>query len=239
MRSAAVPCRNGGMAPGDPPSSRVVMPERSVSEEDLRLLEALRSGDEKAFSSLIEAHHAAMVRLAMAYVPSRAVAEEVAQETWMAVLQGLERFEGRSSLKTWIFRILMNRAMSRGQRERRSVPMSALVDRSSVPPEPSVDPSRFRGPTADYPGHWLHPPAPWQSPEDRLLSREALSLIGQAIDALPPAQREVIVLRDVQGWTSREVCNVLGLTETNQRVLLHRARVKVRNRLERYFEESS
>ncbi|HCO02980.1 MAG TPA: RNA polymerase subunit sigma-24, partial [Actinobacteria bacterium] len=170
-----------------------------------------------------------MVRLALNYVPSRAVAEEVVQETWLGVLEGIDRFEGRSSLKTWIFRILMNRAMTRGQRERRSVPFSALFDPLNEPSEPSVDPSRFLGSGDPNAGGWGVPPRRWDEiPEDRLLSRETFALIRAAIDTLPPHQREVITLRDVEGWTSVEVCNVLQVSETNQRVLLHRARTKVR-----------
>jgi RNA polymerase sigma-70 factor (ECF subfamily) len=202
-------------------------------------LAALRGGDEEAFERLIHAHHAAMVRLAMVYVPSRSVAEEVVQETWLAVLQGLERFEGRSSLKTWIFRILMNQAMTRGQREHRTLPFSAVFDPAKEPAEPPVDPDRFMDAAARYPGQWAHPPRTWEAPEDRLLSRETLDHVGKAIDTLPPSQREVIILRDVEGWTSREVCNVLGISGTNQRVLLHRARSKVRRALEQYFDEGA
>jgi RNA polymerase sigma-70 factor, ECF subfamily len=209
-----------------------------ASSEDLELLTELRAGDEKAFGRLIEAHHAAMVRLARTYVPTTAVAEEVVQDTWLAVLRGVDRFEGRSSLKTWIFRILMNQAMTRGQRERRSVPFSALFDPTKDPDEPAVDPDRFRGPGERWPGGWREFPKRWEgTPEDRLLSGETLTEVGKAIEALPPSQREVIILRDVEGWGSREVCNVLGITETNQRVLLHRARSKVRRALERYLDE--
>ena len=205
---------------------------------DLDQVAALKAGDEAAFARLIDAHHAALIRLAMNYVPSRSIAEEVAQETWLAVLQGLDRFEGRSSLKTWIFRILMNRAMTRGRREHRTIPFSALFDPGGEPAEPAVDPDRFLGPGDPQPGGWAHPPRRWQdSPEERLLSRETLEQVGRAIEALAPSQREVIVLRDVEGWTSREVCNVLGITETNQRVLLHRARSKVRKALEHFFDE--
>jgi RNA polymerase sigma-70 factor (ECF subfamily) len=206
--------------------------------DDPDLLSALRAGDERAFIRLIESHHSAMVRLAMSYVPSRSVAEEVVQDTWLAVLNGLDRFEGRSSLRTWIFRILLNQAMTRGRREHRSVPFSALFDPAGEPAEPSVDPDRFMNRTGKSPGQWLHPPRRWEGePEGRLISRETLDQVGSALDALPPSQREVIVLRDVEGWTSREVCNVLGITETNQRVLLHRARSKVRQALEHYLDE--
>ncbi len=206
--------------------------------DDLDELAALRAGDEQAFSRLVEKHQAAMVRLAMVYVPSRSVAEEVTQETWLAVLEGLDRFEGRSSLKTWIFRILMNKAITRGKREHRTLPFSALFDPAREPAEPSVDPTRFLDERAEQPGSWAQPPRRWEgAPEERLLSRETLDRVARAIGTLPPSQREVIVLRDVEGWTSREVCNVLDIAETNQRVLLHRARSKVRRALEQYFDE--
>ena len=207
--------------------------------DDASVVKALRSGDEAAFTSLVRQLQGGMVRLALNYVPSRAVAEEVVQETWLAVLNGLDRFEERSSLKTWIYRILLNRAMTRGARERRSVPFSALVDPAAEPDEPAVDPSRFRGAGDPNAGAWLQPPRSWEGPEERLLSRETLSLVGRALDELPESQREVILLRDVEDWTSREVCNALGITETNQRVLLHRARSKVRSALERYLDETA
>jgi RNA polymerase sigma-70 factor, ECF subfamily len=209
----------------------------ATDESDL--LRALRGGDETSFARLIETHHASMIRLAMNYVPGRAVAEEVVQETWLAVIQGLDRFEGRSSLKTWIFRILMNRAMTRGKREHRTVPFSALFDAAHEPAEPAVDPDRFRPPGEHLAGGWVQFPLSWEgAPEVRLLSRESLDHVAKAIDTLPPSQREVITLRDVEGWTSREVCNVLEITETNQRVILHRARSKVRLAMERYLDES-
>jgi len=196
------------------------------------LLVSLRAGDEAAFLDLVRRHHPAMVRVARAHVPSQAVAEEVAQETWLAVLNGLDRFEGRSTLKTWMFRILVNRARTRGRRERRSVPFASLG-----PAEEGLDPERFQGEGDPFPGHWAAPPAGWEGvPEERLLSSEALALVRSAIDALPPSQREVITLRDVQGWTSEEACAALGVTPGNQRVLLHRARSAVRAALERYLE---
>jgi RNA polymerase sigma-70 factor (ECF subfamily) len=209
-------------------------PEQAANPDDMSLHEALRAGDESAFVSLVERYHGALVRLAMVYVGSKAVAEEVAQETWLGVLQGLNRFEGRSSLKTWIFRILMNTARTRGARERRTISFSELWDASENPFEPAVDPERFL-PADDpnWPGHWAAPPTSWaQTPEQIVLSGEARAYIDNAIAALSPAQQEVITLRDVEGWTSEEVCNVLGITETNQRVLLHRARSKVRQALE-------
>ncbi len=209
-----------------------------ASAEDLRIVETLRSGDESAFVSLVERYHASMLRLAMVFVPSQAVAEEVVQETWMGVLLGLDRFEGRSSLKTWIFRILTNRAKTRAQREGRSVPFSLLPEFNSDISEPAVEPERFRGADQQWPGHWISFPSSWDEiPEERILSQETLTRIQEAIDALPPAQREVITLRDIEGWPSDETCSLLGVSEANQRVLLHRARCRVRRALERYFEE--
>jgi RNA polymerase sigma-70 factor, ECF subfamily len=209
----------------------------AVSDRERQLIEALRNGDEAAFTSLVEEYYGPLLRLAMLYVSSRAVAEEVVQETWIGVLQGLDRFEGRSSLKTWIFRILTNIAKTRAQREGRSIPFSALVEREAAGEESAVEPERFLPPDhPDWPGSWSAPPRPWEDvPEDRLLSLETREQIRRAIEALPPVQREVISLRDVEGWPSQDVCNLLGISETNQRVLLHRARSRVRRALERYL----
>jgi RNA polymerase sigma-70 factor (ECF subfamily) len=208
-----------------------------ANENDQRLVESLRAGDEAAFEMLIDRYHNSLLRLAMFYVPSRAVAEDVVQETWMGVLQGLARFEGRSSLKTWIFRILTNRARTRGQREGRSVAFSDLATAEAGTGETSVDADQFWPP--DHPtwaNIWVSYPRNWNElPEDRLLSRETLARVEAAIAALPPSQREVIRLRDVEGWTAEEVCNVLEITESNQRVLLHRARAKVRRDVEQYL----
>ncbi len=210
--------------------------EHGSSGRDAELVGRLLAGDESAFMSLVDMYQAAMVRLARNYVPSRDVAQDVVQETWLAVLQGLPRFEGRSSLKTWIFRILVNRAVTRGTRERRSVPFSALFDAGTDPFEPAVDPDRFFGPDAREPHAWMSPPRPWDEiPEQRLESRETLDRLAAAIDTLPPSQREVITMRDVDGFSSQEVCAVLGITEVNQRVLLHRARSKVRRALAGYL----
>jgi RNA polymerase sigma-70 factor (ECF subfamily) len=209
-----------------------------ISADDLRIVEALRSGHEAAFVSLIDRYHASMLRLAMAFVSSQALAEEVVQEAWMGVLQGLNRFEGRSSLKTWIFRILTNCAKTRAQREGRSIPFSSLPEFNFDLPEPAVDPERFRGPDQQWPGHWVSFPRSWdEMPEERILSRETLARIQEAIDELPPGQREVITLRDIEGWASDETCALLGVSEANQRVLLHRARSRVRRALEKYLEE--
>src|SRR5439155_3735566 len=198
--------------------------EELLSAEDARLVEGLRSGDEAAFRALRREYVSAMLRVAQMYVSSRAVAEEVVQEAWLGVLKGIGRFEGRSSLKTWLFRIVANTAKTRGIREARSVPFSALGDDGGD--EPTVDPDRFLGSGERFPGHWAAPPQAW-APEGRLLSQEVLDVIEREIDRLPPAQRAVITMRDVQRLTSEEVCNALDLTETNQRVLLHRARAKV------------
>jgi RNA polymerase sigma-70 factor (ECF subfamily) len=206
----------------------------AVERNERELIAALRRGDERAFAALIDACHPALLRVAMAHVPSRAVAEEVVQETWLGVLRGLDRFEGRCALKTWIFRILTNIARTRGAREQRAVPFSALAATEGVD-EPSVDPERFF--PADHPllpGHWSLPPTRWQTPEQQLLSGESQRVVLAAIADLPPAQRTVIGLRDIDGWPAREVCEALGISEGNQRVLLHRARTKVRAALERY-----
>jgi RNA polymerase sigma-70 factor (ECF subfamily) len=200
---------------------------------DAALAAALRAGDEAAFRGLVLRHHAALVRLARASVSSHAVAEEVAQETWLAVIQGIDRFEGRSSLKTWVFRILTNTAKTRAQREGRVIPFSSLQDPGRVP-EAAVDADRFLpDDDARHPGAWAAPPV--ALPEERLLAAETRARIAAAIEELPANQRAVITLRDVEGWDSAAVCNALDLTEVNQRVLLHRARAKVRNALEDYL----
>jgi RNA polymerase sigma-70 factor (ECF subfamily) len=197
------------------------------------LLEALRRGDEQAFTSLVQRHHSSLLRLAMSYVATREQAEDAVAETWLGVLNGLDRFEGRSSLKTWIFRILVNRAKTKAVREKRSVPFSSLAGDGDEA-EPSVEPGRF-APA----GNWSAPPESWEGlPEERLLSAEARAVVDDAIEMLPDTQRAVITLRDVKGFTSQEACEVLGLTEVNQRVLLHRARSKVRARLEEYLGSS-
>ncbi len=206
---------------------------------DTLLLEALRSGDENAFLELIERYHEQLVRLAMVYVTSRAVAEEVAQDTWLAVLKGIERFESRSSLRTWIFRIASYQARSRGERERRQIPLSGLLGSELDEGEASVEPDRFFGP--DHPrwaGGWMQPPASWGGDvEGRLLAGEARDVIERTMAELPRAQGLVMLLRDVQGWSSEEVCAALDLSPGNQRVLLHRARSRVRAALERYLSD--
>ena len=193
--------------------------------DESALVGALRAGDERAFMQLVREHSPGMRRLALTYVRTPAVADEVVQESWVGVLRGIDRFEGRSSLKTWIYRIVANVARTRAVREARSVPFSTLAGDDA---DASVDPSEF---LAD--GRWATPVEPWQ----QVLDTEARAVIDAAVAALPEQQRRVIELRDVQGWPSDEVCNVLELTETNQRVLLHRARSKVRAALEDYFGE--
>jgi RNA polymerase sigma-70 factor (ECF subfamily) len=201
--------------------------------EDRELVKRLRDGDESAFVELIDRYGATMLRVAQMYVRDRGTAEEVVQETWLAVLNGIDRFEERSSLKTWLFRILTNRAKTRGQRDGRMVPFSALEGAGNEADEPSVDPDRFLGPDSPHPGAWAAPPVAW--PQEKLLEGETLNVIEMAIDMLPEAQREVILLRDVDGWTPMEVSEVLEITDGNQRVLLHRARSKVRAALEEYL----
>jgi RNA polymerase sigma-70 factor, ECF subfamily len=208
----------------------------SRPSDEKPLIEALRRGDEGAFLALVTMHYAAMLRLAQMYVDSRAIAEEVIQETWLGVLQGLDRFGGRSSLKTWIFRILLNRARTRAQREHRTIPFSALATATAAD-ESAVDPDAFAPPDSRHPGGWLTPPAGWDTlPEERLLSQETRQHVDAALTTLPMAQREVITLRDIDGWSASEVCDYLGISEANQRVLLHRARSRVRRALADYLQ---
>ena len=189
-------------------------------ELDEELLRRLRAGDERAFVALVERYNGAMFRLALSFVDSRAVAEEVVQDTWLAALRGLARFEGRSSLKTWLFTILVNRARTTGVRESRSVPVADAG--------PAVDASRF-GPS----GGWAVPPERWiEEAENRVDAAKVRDLLRGSFGALPPRQREVVLLRDVQGLSSAEVCTVLAISEANQRVLLHRGRSKLRQSLE-------
>jgi RNA polymerase sigma-70 factor, ECF subfamily len=220
------------------PSASPGAPTAAVDEQ--ALVAALRQGDEAAFETLLDRHHGAMVALAMRYVRERAVAEEVAQETWLAVLKGIDRFEGRAALKTWIFQILVNRAKTRGVREGRTLPISALENPDLDGREPAVAAARFLPPDhAQWPGHWASAPQRWDvDPEAVLLSDELRGWIEIAIATLPESQRLIITLRDVQGWTPDEVCQSLGITDGNQRVLLHRARARVRTALEQHLSPS-
>ena len=206
------------------------------SGPDEQLVARLKRGDESAFAELISAYSPALLRVAQARVRTRAVAEEVVQETWLAVLHGLDGFKGRSSLKTWIFRILTNIAITRGTRESRSIPFSSLAEREAVEPGDPVDATRFLPADHDrWPHHWALAPTRWETPEEGLLSGETRDCILRAVESLPPAQRTVITLRDIEGWPSDQVCDALGVSEGNQRVLLHRARSKVRSAVEEYF----
>ena len=196
-------------------------------------LDALRRGEEAAFATLVDRYHASLIRVARLYVASEAAAEEVAQETWLGVLQGLEGFQGRCTLKAWIFTILGNIARSRGARDRRMLPVSSLGP-DDADGGPSVDPERFNPDDHPrWPGHWSQPPEPWA--EDQLVGRETLAAIKAAIETLPATQRAVMTMRDVEGLDSAETCQLLGISEGNQRVLLHRARSKVRKALEQYL----
>lgn len=203
---------------------------------DAALLAALRRGDERAFAALVDAYSPALLRVALGHVSSRAVADEVVQETWLGVVKGLPGFEGRSSLKTWIFTILMNIARTRGVREGRSLPFSALGPQDDDG-APAVDPDRFLPADHErFPGHWALPPTRWTAPEDGVCEGETRAIALGAIAALPDPQRTVITLRDVEGWPAAEVCEALELSEGNQRVILHRARARVRSALERHFD---
>jgi RNA polymerase sigma-70 factor (ECF subfamily) len=207
------------------------------SPEEAALVAALRAGDEDAFMEVARAWGPQMLRVALMYVPTRAIAEDVVQETWLAVLRGIDRFEGRSSLRTWVFRIVVNRARTRGAREARSVPFSSL-EQEAGGSEPSVDADRFRDAADRWPGHWTNAGTPRsfdELPEQRLLAGETLRVVEEAIAQLPPAQRAVITLRDIEHWDPAEVCSLLDVSEGNQRVLLHRARSKVRQSLEEYL----
>lgn len=202
--------------------------------DDASLLISLRAGDEAAFDSLIQQYHPSLVRLARLFVRDELTAEELAQETWLAVLQGLVRFEGRSSFKTWLFTILTNKAKTRGRRDGRSIVFSDIESASRLP---TIDPARFNPDSAGRrANHWAEEPAPWEDgPEAKLISGETLRVVRSAIDHLPESQRAVITLRDVHEVSSEEACNILGISETNQRVLLHRARARVRQALEDYL----
>ena len=202
-----------------------------MAAAEAELLEALRAGDEEAFAALVREYHPSLVRVARMFVSSQAAAEEVAQETWVGVLNGLDRFEGRSSLMTWIFRILSNIAKTRAVREGRTLQDPARVPEAAVEADRFLDSEHPR-----WPGHWAVKPGPW--PEEALVAAETRERLAEAIEALPATQRAVISLRDVEGWPSEEVRNALDLSETNQRVLLHRARSKVRAALESYLEQA-
>jgi RNA polymerase sigma-70 factor (ECF subfamily) len=203
--------------------------------DEQQLIERLKARDESAFVDLVERYYGYLLPLADFYVSDKAVAEEVVQDAWLAVLKGIDRFEGRASFKTWISQIVMNLARTRGVRERRMVSFSEFTDDEN----PAVDPSQFQIATADYPDHWSVAPRPWNaSPESQLLTSETMAVLYDAVDLLPEAQRLVLTLRDINGYTPEEVCNILSITETNQRVLLHRARSKVRGIVDNHYSNS-
>ena len=210
-----------------------------LEPRERQLLAAIRSGDEQAFAELVRRHTPTMIRLAQLSVGSRATAEEVVQEAWLGVLGGIDRFEGRSSLKTWIFRILMNKAHTRAAKESRTVVFSALDEElNGEPAGPAVDPDRFLGADSAWPGHWSSSPVRFDElPEERLLASETRDRIRAALDALPPAQRAVVTMRDLAGCDADEVCETLGLSASNQRVLLHRGRAKLRAALEAHLSQ--
>jgi len=212
--------------------------DTATKSADAELIDRLRAGDESAFAWLVDTYSGPLMRLARTYVASAAVAEEVVQETWLAVLTGIARFESRSSFKTWLFSILINRAKSRALREIRSIPFSAL-ENSERDDEPAVDPSRFL--PADHPQwphHWAVPPQAWSlGPEGAVLDQETLAVLKRGLEGLSSGQRVVVALRDVHGFSPAEVCAALGLTDANQRVLLHRGRSRLRAVLESYFAD--
>lgn len=222
-------------APGLPEAGPEPGPE---ADPDAALLERLRAGDEAAFTELVDRWAAPMLRLAMTHTRARALAEEAVQDTWLAVLQGVDRFEGRSTLKTWVFRILLYTCRGKAERERRVPAVSDLQRAAGEQAGGRAVPADRFLPSSHphWPGHWSQPPPSWvRTPDDALLTSELRSHLSDAVAALPERQRQVLVLRDVEGWTSEEVCGLLGLLPGNQRVLLHRARSAVRAALEPYL----
>ena len=204
--------------------------------DDARLVAALRAGDEGAFTDVVARWSPGLLRLARLHVPSQEVAEEVLQETWLAVLRGIDGFEGRASLRSWVIGILLNQARRHGRRERRSLPFAALRRaREEGRDEPAVAAAAFQGRNGRHPGGWVVPPARPEAPGERLDADALRGAITAAIAALPPRQRDVLAMRDVLGLGADEVCTVLGVTDGNQRVLLHRARSRVRREVEGYL----
>jgi RNA polymerase sigma-70 factor (ECF subfamily) len=209
-------------------------PPGAIADPDAEVLQRLRRGDDQAFADVVDRWSPAMLRVARAYVSNIESAQDAVQDAWLGVVRGLGTFEGRSTLRTWVFTILVNRARTRGSREARSIPMSTLLHDDS----PTVDPARFRDRHDPYPDHWAPTglPVQWEGqPEGRVLAGEALRQLEAALSGLPPRQRVVVTLRDVQGLTSDEACEALGITAQNQRVLLHRGRAALRQALEDYY----
>lgn len=216
-------------------ASATTSPGSSLSQEERSLIGRLRTGDEGAFDELVNKHHSGLIRMALGHVADREVAEEVVQDTWMAVIEGLARFEGRSSLRTWIFGILIHKAKDRGVREKRHTTFSAFESHDDDNDE-AVDPSRFQQ-SGEWAGHWAFPPQPWddQTPEKLLASQQAVRAMNKAIESLPNTLKEVLVLRDVEGVDAKEACEILKITETNLYVRLHRARERVRVAVESFL----
>lgn len=215
------------------PQPAVATKLQVVGKTESDLLARLQRGDERAFEALVKQHHGALIRMAMRYVSDRDIAEEVVQTTWIAVIDGIKQFEGRSSLSTWIFAILIHKAKDRGVRESRHVNFSALETYDDEGSDEGVDPSRFQV-SGEFAGHWALPPQPWdeQTPERLLANKQAMVALSQAVDELPKGLREVLVLKDVEGLESQDICEKLNITETNLYVRLHRARERVRQAVE-------
>jgi RNA polymerase sigma-70 factor (ECF subfamily) len=208
---------------------------QKMPNQDREIVMALRLGDEQTFTALFRMHSPTMRRLARGYASSDAVAQEIVQETWTAIITGIERFEGRSTLATWMLSILANQAKAHSARERRSLPMSSMASDSKA----VIDADRFQGDDDPWPGHWATPPRPWQSPERRLLSLEAREHLRRGLCELPERQRAIVALRDVEGLSAQEVCRRLELSPENQRVLLHRGRARLRAALAEYMDPVS
>jgi RNA polymerase sigma-70 factor (ECF subfamily) len=210
--------------------------EAAFDGNEPSLVAALRRRDEAAFVALVRRYHGLMLRVAYAQLKDRAACEEVVQETWLAVINGIDSFEGRSSLRTWMFRILAYQASARLERDGRQIPFSALAAADAAAAGPSVDPSQFFGRDhSPRPFFWATAPSEW--PQDALMATEMRAVISAAIERLPESQRVVISLRDLEGWTPEEVCDALGISDGNQRVLLHRARSRLREVLDGYLGE--
>jgi RNA polymerase sigma-70 factor, ECF subfamily len=222
-----------GMLPPSRASIRLL-----AYSEDLAEVQALRRGSEDAFRALALRHHDTLMRVARTWVRDPAVAEEVVQQTWITVLERFDSFEARSSVWTWLCGICINTARARARAERRSVPLSSLGAQTEAGPEPAVDPARLFGPETHWAGHWIDFPNEWPpTPEDSAGAAELRARLEAAVETLPDAMREVLLLRDVEEFTSEEVCTLLGITEGNLRVLLHRARSRLRGQLEDFFDK--
>ncbi len=204
--------------------------------DETALIAALQRGDERVFAQLVDQHTPAMLRVARSYLPSHEIAEEVVQETWIALITGIARFEGRSSLRTWLFAVMINIAKARGVRERRDSDAAVAAFTGGT-----VDPARFRAAGDQWPGHWKDDQAPSafpDTPEGSVLSGEFVAIARAELDKLPDRQRIVVTLRDMLGFDAREVCDLLDISAANQRVLLHRGRAAVRQALETYLRET-